>query len=242
MVWFTSSTVRSSVCLRLAMAALLTRQSRPPNASHASSATASAALEVAQVGAPHARLGRVRQALLERPPRGGRPAGRRCRRVAPRSASCGAESGADARRRAGDENRSSLRSSRGSLLGVRRRALRSAASRSSVVTPVVASAWCTSGASKTDAIRAPQIVVVRCACTGERGRDAIEGVGRRHVHVARHHRRHDRAVAVDRDAGAAQLAALVVAEPDRVVRLPRARPGSARRTLAARSRRSRSGC
>ena len=98
MVWFTSSTVRSSVCLRLAMAALLTAERVPRFERHRLRP-----LEVAQVGAPHARLGRVRQTLLEdlleavRPP-GDDPDGRTPFRQLWR------ERGADPRRRARDEN------------------------------------------------------------------------------------------------------------------------------------------
>src|SRR5207244_4292011 len=109
------------------------------------------ALEVAEVGAPHARLGGVVPALLEdlleavRAPgddADGRSPFRELRR----------ERGADPRRRAGDENGRAFDLHSGASLAFST-ALRSAASRSSAVTPVVVSAWCTSGVSSTDAIR-----------------------------------------------------------------------------------------
>ena len=99
----TSAGVRSVTRVRFGIAALFTSTSRPPNASHASSATCSARVEVAEIGGPHLRVGRVRAALLEHlvEPVGapgddadGRAALGEDRR----------ERGADARRRAGDED------------------------------------------------------------------------------------------------------------------------------------------
>ena len=133
--------------------------------------------------------------------------------IAPRSASWGAERGPDPRRRAGDENGRAFDLHAGASLALST-ALWRAVSRSSVVTPVVASAWWTSGSSKTERIRARRSRVVGRVRPGECGCDPIERVGWRHVHVTRHHRRRDRAVAVQRDAGTAELAALVVPEPD----------------------------
>ena len=214
MVWFTSSTVRSSVCLRLAMAALLTRQSSPPNASHASSATASARSRSPRSALHIARLGSMRHDTRSRT--FSRRSARRATMptVAPRSASCGASAGADPRRRAGDENGRAFDLHRGSPPLAFSTALWRAASRSSVVTPVVASAWCTSVALRTARDPPPQSSSSDAPAPASAAADAIERVGWRHVHVARHHRRDDRPVAVDRDAGTAQLAALVVPEPD----------------------------
>ena len=88
-VWFTSSSVRSSVCFRLAMAALLTRQSRPPKASQASRATVSArsrsprsALHMRDSGECARHCSRTSSRRSAR--RATMPT------VAPRSASCGA--------------------------------------------------------------------------------------------------------------------------------------------------------
>ena len=58
------------------------------------------------------------------------------------------------------------------------------------------------------------VAVVECIGANERGRHPIECVRRRHVHVARHHRRRDRPGVVQGDTRAAELAALVVAEAD----------------------------
>ena len=96
------------------------------------------ALEVAQVGAPHARLGRVRQTLLENLREAVRPPGDDADGRTP-FRELWRERGADPRRRAGDENGRAFDLHAGASLAFST-ALRSAASRSSVVTPVVVSA------------------------------------------------------------------------------------------------------
>ena len=99
----TSASVRSATCTRFGIAALCTTASSPPNASHASSASFSAACEVGEVGRPHARLGRVLPAALEHLFEAVGPAGDDADGRAPLGEDR-RERGADARRRAGEED------------------------------------------------------------------------------------------------------------------------------------------
>ena len=89
-----------------------------------------------------------------------------------------------------------------------------------MVTPIVSSAWCTPSASQTAEIRARRSAPSSAAAPDERGGDPVERVGGSHVHVAGHHRGLEVAGRVDRDAGAAQLAGLVVREPHLDARIP----------------------
>lgn len=60
----------------------------------------------------------------------------------------------------------------------------------------------------------PQLPVGGRVRPDERGRHPIQRLRWGHVHVASHHRRRDRAIAVESDAGTAELAVLVVPETD----------------------------
>src|SRR5437868_2767296 len=59
-----------------------------------------------------------------------------------------------------------------------------------------------------------KVTGVAAVAADKGGGRSVEDVGRSHVHVARHHGGGDSTVAVEGDARPAQLAALLVAEPD----------------------------